>query len=127
MKLFTLLIIALIYSASAASGNLRSDRKSVAAEELRKLEGSMKVTQVTIDREVDGEGNVPKGRSVPYDANHPLTVPPEVEDNPDSDHGRRDLGYGASCSSCWWSAYYGYITYCCAYYGNAYSCDYYYC
>ena len=126
MKLFTLLMIALIYSASATGGKLRKPDGD------RELTGCIHITQVTIDREIDGDGNVPQGRAVPYDSNHQLSVPAEVEEDAE-DHGRAlgkksssdDYGYG--CTSCWWDSYYGYISYCCAYRGNSYYCDYYYC
>ena len=128
MKLFNILLIALVASFAKASGsNLRTDRKLQASED-RELTTGMHVTEVTIDREVDGEGQVPQGRAVSYDSDHELMVPPEIGTlaGPGDGHGR-DLGSGAACYSCWWDSYYGYITYCCAYTSNYYSCGYYYC
>ena len=129
MKLFSLLMIALVFSFSAAEGNLRKPEGKL-PEPDREL-GSVHVseTHVTIEREIDGDGHIPKGRAVPFDSNHELSVPPEVKDA--DDHGRA-LGKKSSddyygCSSCWWDDYYGYISYCCSYEGNSYYCDYYYC
>jgi hypothetical protein len=85
---------------------------------------------VTIDREMDEDGNLPKGRTIVLDEDHLLEVPAEfqgknLKQTEGDDHGRA-LAW-SSCSSCWWNAYYGWVTYCCTYYTSSTYCDYYYC
>ena len=51
--------------------------------------------------------------------------PPELKAKGLQDNHDRALSYTyASCYSCWYNYYYGWITYCCTYYGY---CGYYYC
>ena len=120
MKLFTLLMIALIYSVAptAAEGSLRKLEKKVEDAD-RELEGGMHIQEVSIEREFDDSGKVPEGRAVAYDEDHVLPVPPS---DYDADHHGRNLAT-YYCTSCYYYAYYGYLSYCC----SGYSCGYYYC
>ena len=57
---------------------------------------------VTIDREMDEDGNIPKGRTI-LDEDHLLEVPPEFQEKnlkqtEGGDHGRALAS--SSCSSC---------------------------
>ena len=83
---------------------------------------------VTVNREFDEDGQLPEGREVHFNDDHPIEVPVDLEgenlDLPEGDgkHGRK-LG-SWSCYNCWYDPYYGWISYCChSYYG----CKYVYC
>ena len=84
---------------------------------------------VTFNREYNEDGQPPAGRQVKVDAEHPAGQPDDdsetlkspAEDEHDED-GHRQLYYNC-LSYCWWNSYYGWITYCCPWWG----CGYYYC
>ena len=80
---------------------------------------------VSIEREFNDDGELPKGRAVTVDSDHPIEDPPDLKDQglqASDDKHHRSLY--TSCYSCWYNWYYGWITYCCSSYGY---CGYYYC
>ena len=79
---------------------------------------------VTFNRDYNEEGEPPSGRQIAISMEHPVDDPSdETLAKPSEDeHDRRRLYYNCY-SYCWWNDYYGWITYCCPWWG----CGYYYC
>ena len=81
-----------------------------------------------MDQEIDEDGQIPQGRKVHIESDHPVKVPegknlaPPKESEDGGDGRKLSAVY---CDYCWWDPYYGYITFCCDYYYNY--CAYYYC
>ena len=83
---------------------------------------------VTFNREYNEEGEPPAGRQVSVSMEYPVDEPETSEtllkpsEDVHDEDGHRKLYYNCY-SYCWWHWYYGYITYCCPWWG----CAYYYC
>ena len=127
MKLFLFIFIAIASLATATPNALRDANNK---GEMRKLGPANPDEVVTIDREYNEEGQPPAGRQVRIDPEHPAEEPEDMgfekimkpADDEHVDGGHRELYYNCY-SYCWWNSWYGYITYCCPWWG----CGYYYC
>lgn len=130
MKLFALVLFAFASIVKAEpTHHLRVLEKE---PEFKKL-GPRFLEDVTINREYNEEGQVPAGRQVQVSMEHPVDEPegfgdgetlkkPSEDEHAESEEGHRSLYYNCYYW-CWWNWYYGYITYCCPWWG----CGYYYC
>ena len=81
---------------------------------------------VTFNREYNEDGEPPAGRAVSVSIDYPVDEPMTTETlkKPSEDeHGDGRRLYYNCYTYCWWHWYYGWITYCCPYWG----CAYYYC
>ena len=142
MKLFTFILFAIAsLVAKAAPGSLRDTAGSLLDGQTdktarykpspyvpRKLGPRNLGEDVTFNREYNEDGEPPAGRQIQVSIDYPVDEPETTEtllkpseDEHDGD-GHRKLYYNCY-SYCWWHWYYGYITYCCPYWG----CAYYYC
>ena len=141
MKLFTFVLFALAAFANAANPNTstRALRSTAAAGSVkavgvdtpkRKLGPAFPDEDVTMDREYNEEGQPPAGRQLRLEPDHPLEqpaneeklMPPSSDEHDHIGDGHRQLYYNCY-SYCWWDSWYGWVTYCCPYWG----CGYYYC
>ena len=136
MKLFTFLLITLAsFTMAAPTSNLckmKEDSKGAGLKYPGQGLGPRFLSDedpVTFNREYNEDGQPPAGRQVQVNAEHPANEPDDLaetlkkpsEDEHDED-GQRELYYNCY-SYCWWDSYYGWITYCCPWWG----CGYYYC
>ena len=129
MKLFTFLLVTLASFALAAPSALRKT-KEVADKKVPGLGLGPRFLEedVNFNREYNEDGEPPAGRQVQFSQEHPVQEPDSSETlkKPSEDEheegGHRELYYNCY-SYCWWDSYYGWITYCCPWWG----CGYYYC
>ena len=133
MKLFSFLLITLASFAMAAPSKLCKTKDNSKEVDLKfpgqGLGPRFLQEDVTFNREYNEDGQPPAGRQVQVNAEHPANEPDDLaetlkkpsEDEHDED-GHRELYYNCY-SYCWWNSYYGWITYCCPWWG----CGYYYC
>lgn len=135
MKLFQFLLVSLAYFSNTIKANptnpraLRTTEKDAVS---RQLGPAFPDEDVTFDREYNEEGQPPAGRQVRLDPDHPIDEPADMmhkemlAGDDVHDHvgdGHRELYHYNCYSYCWWNHWYGWITYCCPYWG----CGYYYC
>ena len=123
MKHFTFILITLAsFTMAAPTSNLRKmkeDSKGVGLKYPGQGLGPRFLSDedpVTFNREYNEDGQPPTGRQVQVNVDHPANGP--------GDSAETLIKPTGNCYSyCWWDSYYGWITYCCPWWG----CGYYYC
>lgn len=144
MKLFIFTLIALAAFANAKPHALRESTDDEVTRALRlvhededdKVMGKQDIKSeleplhipeddITMEREFTTDGDIPEGRRVPEDPDHPLAVPVDMpERSEEAGDGHRQMYYVwyPACTYCMWDPFWGWISYCCAD-----TCGWYYC
>ena len=134
MKLFAFLFFAIASFVNAGPSALRQLLEEERGQYKpspyipRKLGPRNLEEDVTFNREYNEDGEPPAGRQIQVSIDYPVDEPETTEtllkpsEDEHDEEGHRKLYYNCY-SYCWWHWYYGWITYCCPYWG----CGYYYC